>query len=189
MRSISTFFRWMVVSVWGLFLIPVLVDFLKKWLERNGAYEHAGEWTIDAVAGVARLPGVYPALFVLSGLVVGVWFDAVLRRFDGSRNAKLVKLGFDLRNLGGRVRDRQNGFHSSWPNNIDELKPELLSCHLRLTKVGIWSPGLSFHSRSEGANWLANYLETIGTLLMEHHFAEARENALGVKQALEAQTG
>ena len=31
---------------------------------------------------------------------------------------------------------------------------------------------------------MASYLETIGTLLTEHHFAEARQNALGVKQAL-----
>ena len=37
-------------------MIPVLVDFLKKWLEANGGYKYAGEWIIDAVAGVPRLP-------------------------------------------------------------------------------------------------------------------------------------
>ena len=188
MRSLSTLFRWLVIPLWGLILIPVLVDFLKKWLERGGAYEHAGEWIINAVAGVANLPGVYPALFVLSGLVVGVWFDALLRWFDGSRNAKLVNLGNDLRRLGRHIRQRQNGFRNSWPDNVDDLKAELLSCHLRLTKAGIWSPGLAFHARAEGALWLANYLETIGTLLIEHHFAEAKQNALGVKQALKDQT-
>ena len=185
MRSLSTFFRWLVIPVWGLVLIPVLVDFLKKWLERNGAYEHSGEWIVDAIVGVARLPGFWPALFVLSGLLVGVWFDALLRRFDGNRNTKLVNLGNDLCRLGGHIRQRQNAFRNSWPDNVDDLKPELLSCHLRLTKAGIWSPGLAFHSRSEGAQWLAGYLETIGTLLSEHRFAEAKQNALGVKQALE----
>ena len=186
MRSNSTFFRWMVVSVWVLVMTPVLVEFLKKWLERNGAYEHAGEWFIDGVAGVASLSGFYPVLLVLSGMLVGVWFDAILRRFDGSRNTKLVNLGNDLRRLGGHIRQRQNDFRNSWPDNVDDLKPELLSCHLRLTKIGIWSPGLAFHASPEGALWLANYLETIGTLLTEHHFAEAKQNALGVKQTLEA---
>ena len=56
MRSISSFFRWIVVSVWVLVMIPVLVDFLKKWLEAKGGYKYAGEWIIDAVANVPRLP-------------------------------------------------------------------------------------------------------------------------------------
>jgi hypothetical protein len=186
MRSLSSFFRWIVVSVWVLVMIPVLVDFLKKWLEANGGYKYAVEWIIDAVANVSRLPGFYPAQLVLSGMLVGVWFDALLRRFDGSRNTKLVNLGNDLRRLGRDIRQRQNVLRNSWPDNVDDLKPELLSVHLRLTKAGIWSPGLAFHPSPEGALWLANYLETIGTLLTEHHFAEAKQNALGVKQALEA---
>ena len=130
MRSISSFFRWIVVSVWVLVMIPVLVDFSKKWLEANGVYKYAGELIIDAVANVPRLPGFYPALFVLSGMLVGVWFDALLRRFDGSRNAKLVNLGNDLRRLGRDIRQRQNVLRNSWPDNVDDLKPELLSCHL-----------------------------------------------------------
>ena len=139
-------------------MTPVLVEFLKKWLERDGAYEHAGEWFIDAVARLASLPGFYPTLLVLSGMLVGVWFDALLRRFDGSRNAKLVDLGNDLRRLGREIRERQNVLRNSWPDNVDDLKSELLSCHVRLTKAGIWSPGLAFHASPEGALWLANYL-------------------------------
>ena len=108
MRSLSSFFRWIVVSVWVLVMIPVLVDFLKKWLEANGGYKYAVEWIIDAVANVSRLPGFYPAQLVLSGMLVGVWFDALLRRFDGSRNTKLVDLGNDLRRLGRDIRQRQN---------------------------------------------------------------------------------
>ena len=81
MRSISSFFRWIVVSVWVLVMIPVLVDFSKKWLEANGVYKYAGEWIVDAVANVPRPPGFYPVLLVLSGMLVGVWFDALLRRF------------------------------------------------------------------------------------------------------------
>ena len=78
MRSISSFFRWIVVSVWVLVMIPVLVDFLKKWQEANGGYKYAGEWIIDAVANVPRLPRFYPVLLVLSGMLVGVWFDVVV---------------------------------------------------------------------------------------------------------------
>jgi hypothetical protein len=144
MRSLSSFFRWIVVSVWVLVMIPVLVDFLKKWLEANGVYKYAVEWIIDAVANVSRLPGFYPAQLVLSGMLVGVWFDALLRRFDGSRNTKLVNLGNDLRRLGRDIRQRQNVLHNSWPDNVDDLKPELLSVHLRLTKAGIWSPRRRF---------------------------------------------
>ena len=58
--------------------------FPKKVAGANGAYEHAGEWIIDAVAGVASLPGFYPVLLVLTGMLVGVWFDAL---FVGSTAA------------------------------------------------------------------------------------------------------
>ena len=84
----------------------------RKELEReaNGGYKYAGEWIVDAVANVPRPPGFYPVLLVLSGMLVSVWFDALLRRFDGSRNTKLVNVGNDLRRLGGHNRQRQNDF-------------------------------------------------------------------------------
>ena len=161
---------------------PVLVDFLKRWLERNGAYEHSGEWIVDSIVGVARLPGFWPALFVLSGLLVGVWFDALLRRFDGA-DMKLVNLGNDLRRWGGHWQGR-TVLKNSWPDNVDDLKPELLSCHLRFDKSRYRYADWRFIPAGRRAMVGGLSRNHLNELLSEHRFAQAEQNALGVKQAL-----
>lgn len=184
MRSTPSFIKWAFTSLWGVLLIPVLVDFLEKWLDRNGAYDHPAEWITQTLAGLGQLPGVYPAALVLTGLVGGVWLDTMLRWFDGSRRTALVDLGAEVRNMGHMVRDRQNGFHNEWPGNISNLKASLLSLHVRLTKRGIWSPGETLQGRADGARILVEYLETVGTLLREQQFAEAKEKATELKASL-----
>jgi hypothetical protein len=186
MRSIATIYKWVILPLWASVAIPVLVDFLQKWLDRNGAYEHPGASILNALAVLAQLPGVYPAALVLSGLLAGAWLDVIFRKLDGSRRKALVDLGVDIRSLGRRINDRQNGFRSKWPANIIDLKPSLLSSHLKLTKRGIWSPGEILLSRADGAQLQADYLETVGTLLREGQFTEAKEKALELKASLGA---
>jgi hypothetical protein len=72
-----------------------------------------------------------------------------------------------------------------WPANISDLESTLLSSHLKLTKRGIWSPGEAPLSRADGAKILADYLETVGTLLREGHFTEAKEKARELKAFFE----
>jgi hypothetical protein len=141
---------------------------------------------MTVLAATTQLSGFFPALYVTAGLAVGLWMDWVLRRFDGGRHRRLVDLGVSVRSLGRMVRDRQNGFHSEWPANISDLRSSLLSARLKLAKHGIWSPGEIPLSRADGAKILADYLETVGLLLREGQFAEAKEKARESKALLEA---
>ena len=80
MLRIATFFKWTILALWTAVAVPVLIDIFKKWLERNGALDHPGDWAMNGLASLAQIPGAYPAALILTGLLGGAWIDWLSRR-------------------------------------------------------------------------------------------------------------
>jgi hypothetical protein len=185
MARAASVFRWIILAIWTVLLVPFISRAWNGVLDRGDVANHPFDWAMSVLASVAQYPGVLRAALIATGLAAGVWIDWVFRKLDGSREASRVDLGVNLTVLARQVSDRQNGFHSDWPGNINDLKPRLLSVYIKLQKMGIWAPGERLQGRFDGARILSDYLSMVGTLLRERHFSQAKEKANGLKEFLD----
>jgi hypothetical protein len=100
-----------------------------------------------------------------------------IRKIDRRRAAALAILGGDLIDLATMVAHRQKGISSTWPENVDKLRPRIVSLMLTATNHGYWTPDSRIYNQVEGADFLERYLRSVGTLLRDGHFSEAKQTA------------
>jgi hypothetical protein len=185
MVRIATFFKWAIVALWTAVALPVLIDLFKKWLDRNGAFDHPENWAMNGLASVAQIPGVYPAALLLTGLLAGAWIDWLLRKFDGQRTRKRHQLGEEFKVLARHLSGKVNSFHGEWPVCVHDYRPRLMSAFINAESFGIWAPVNELYERADGAAIMINYLSIVGTMLSDGHFKQAKLRAKQARQFME----
>jgi hypothetical protein len=82
MQRFTSWARWIAVSVFTLFIIPLAVKFLDHMAEKVGLYERPGETVgaaLDFLLGLAEQQWVQVGALILLGLAAGLWLDWFLR--------------------------------------------------------------------------------------------------------------
>ena len=185
MRRIATWVRVLLLALLGTILVPFVVKLGSSYVSHNperaiGVMGRA----IDAISSVAEQSWFYPALFIVGALAAGTWLEWALRRFDGSREAARRSLGYEMTSLARDVIYRQGGSSSNWPQNIADMHPALRSCWIKAKSFRICVPDLEVLARrTRGADVLVQYLQTVGALLVDGHFAHAKEAAAEFRPA------
>jgi hypothetical protein len=185
MLRIATFFKWTILALWTAVAVPVLIDIFKKWLERNGALDHPGDWAMNGLASLAQIPGAYPAALILTGLLGGAWIDWLSRKIDGERQRKREIVGEELKALAQVISERLVSYNGDWPSCIHDIRPRLMSAFINVEGFGLWAPVNQLFDRPDGANILMNYLSLVGTMLSDGHFGQAKIRAEQARQAAE----
>lgn len=172
--------RAIVLIIWTLFLVPIIVDFLKRWLAENFTSDPNATLAvlINSAASLVHQLWFQLSLAALTGVVLGAWLDRIARQIDANNDKKLRNLGYLFRSLGDQVLHLQSvRTMSSWPNNVNDIRPEIHSAFLSATKLGVWAPGERVF-KCPNYGFLCNYLSFVGKLLEDEHFNEAKAAAL-----------
>lgn len=182
--------RWLFTVIGGLMVLPVVTGFFVDYAKQTDAYKKPGD-TLGAVwdFAVSLAHNAYfshtTALAV--GLVVGLWVDWLLRRFDASRASNLRSLGYDMSALAGSIDNAQTGFRGEWPDNIAHLLADLMSVSAKAQKLGFATPSNEILNQPH-PGFLIGYFQIVGKFLTEDQFDEARKAAeeLSTKVAVPA---
>ena len=123
------------------------------------------------------------ALVYLTGIVIGVSLDWLTRKSDENKASKLRSLGSKFQSFSDNIKIR-TAVRSEWPNNVRDLKPDIVSAFISAKKFGLWVPGERVYQLSD-SSFLCEYLRFIGRLLEDGHFDEAKREALAWKPFLD----
>jgi len=174
-----------VCGAWVVSLLPLLATIFEKRLEQKFFSDpNAAATTVFnnmVVLGQQRL--FHFALVFLTGIVIGVSLDWLTRRSDENKASRLRHLGSNFRRLSESIKT-QTEVRSEWPNNIRDLKPDIVSAFISAEKFGLWVPGERAYQLPD-ASFLCEYLRFIGKLLEDGHFEEANREALAWKRYFE----
>lgn len=130
------------------------------------------------LGSIAEMPGFNSGILILIGFTAGVWFFWLAGQFDGHRAKERKQLGHDFLALANIVERLQEEDRKSWPHKFMRTFGELQACSLTASKYRIWTPGERiFDNPKSGPDFLAAYLNYIGTLLSKGHFKDARREA------------
>jgi hypothetical protein len=180
MARAASIFRVVLSALWTIFIAPLLVLVWRGVLDRGDVANHPGDWLMGWLEAIAKISGIYPAALVVTGVLVGVWIDWLLRKFDGSRSADRKTLGIRFCNLAQNIENRFQ-YDDTWPANIHDLKPNLMSAFIEAEGFGLWTPVDHLYVRRDGGAIMVNYLRIVGTMLRDGHFKQAKARSLQVK--------
>jgi hypothetical protein len=103
------------------------------------------------------------------------------RKSDENKASELRHLGSNFRRLSDSIKIQTTAVRSEWPDNIRDLKPDIVSAFISADKFGLWVPG-ERACQLPDASFLCEYLTFIGRLLEDGHFDEANREALAWKR-------
>jgi hypothetical protein len=175
MQSLSARVRWIVVGLFGVFVAPIIVEFLKRQAEKIGLYERPGEVVervVTFISSFAEVPWVRLTALSLGSFVAGLWLDWLLRQLDGSRTDARKKLGLEMQLLAQSIEGASE-------IGLVRLRPEVSPILTRARKLGLWVP-----PHQAAFDILQAYLETVGGQLGTGYFGEAKKAALNMKRRL-----
>ena|SRR5271156_6702126 len=188
----SKWLKQVLFGIWGLLLIPLIAPILKKWLEENFFSVPNGMATMVLPNGMAMI--VFNdylalghqrwfgfALVFLTGIVIGVSLEWLNRKSDERRAFELRSLGIKFRSLSDNIKVRTA---SSWPDNVRDIKPAILSAFVSAKKFDLWAPNEHVYQLPD-ASFLCEYFKCVGKLLEDGHFDEANSEALSWKPFLD----
>ena len=179
MQRFSAWARWLAVSAFTVFVIPLAVEFFKHLAENVGLYDRPREavgTVLNFLLSLADLPWLRVAALILFGLMAGLWVDWLLRKLDDTRADKGKVLGGEMVRLGNYVEQYK------FPIPMEE-STKIRSCFGTATKLGIWAPADQVFdlARNDHKRVIAEYLITIGQMLKAGHFKEAKRDAKNSK--------
>jgi hypothetical protein len=176
----ASVFRWIISTVWTILIVPVLALVWHGVLDRGDVATHPVDWLMGWLASFAQIPGMYASALIATGVLIGVWGDWLLRKFDGSRSADREALGIRFCNLAHTIENRFQ-YDDVWSANIHDLKPNLMSAFIEAEGFGIWTPVDELYSRQGGGAILVNYLRIVGTMLRDGHVKQAKKRSIQVR--------
>jgi hypothetical protein len=135
----ASVFRVVLSTVWAIFIAPFMLLVWRGVLDRGDVANHPGDWLMGWLDAIAKVPGIYPAALIATGVLIGVWIDWLLRKFDGSRADDRQTLGLRFCNLAHNIENRLQ-YSGVWSSNIQDLKPALMSIFIEADGFGIWAP-------------------------------------------------
>jgi hypothetical protein len=180
MLKLAQLARFILATVFTAMFVPVVTDMSRRYAEKQGWIEHpeqAAGWLMSVLLAVAQWPWFYPMFALVGGLTAGAWLDWLLRKFDGSREARRRTLGWEMVNLANAVQ--QEG------PNLHYIRPRVTSLFIKIHKARLWHPSYEVFRLPTG--FLPTYLRMVGQLLADGHFREARVHSLQAKEAFEQQ--
>ncbi len=174
-----------VFGVWVVLLLPLLATIFEKWLEQNFFSDPNAVATavFNNLVVLGQERWFHFALFFLTGIVIGVSLDWLARKSDENKASELRRLGSNFRHLSDSIKI-QTAVRSEWPDNIRDLKPDIVSAFIFAEKFGLWVPGERAYQLPD-ASFLCEYLRCVGKLLEDGHFDEANNEALSWKPFLD----
>ncbi len=188
-----TWFRklllWLLAAIGASSLISKAIE---KWADRNGYLDDPTkglQWLISVLASIPDLPGFYPFICFLVGLVSGLWLDRFAKSWSNERGRELQSIGYSMLNLNEVIGRRSQRTLAAWPEFIADLTPEMNSVFIRSAKAGIWSPSAHILNLNDNGRLLINYLGFVGRLLADGHTDEAKVAALQTQADLRKSSG
>jgi len=169
-------------GIWGLLLIPLIATILEKRLEEK-FFSDPNAVATTVFSNLVALGHQLWFQFVLvffTGIVFGISLDWLARKSDQSKASGLRSLGSKFRTLSDSIKMTTS---SEWPNNVRDLKPEIMSALISAKKSGLWVPDERVYQFPD-ASFLCEYLRFVGKLLEDGHFDEAEREALAWKRFL-----
>ena len=170
--------------IWGLLLIPLVGTALEAWVADNifGGSNAFATAVSDQLIAVSETPWFKFALVYMTGIVVGVSLETSVKR-AGERKA------FEVRSLGYRFRSLADGLKMraavpGWPDNVQDLKPAIMSVLVAAGKFKIWAPTERVFTLPD-ASFLCEYFTSVGRLLEDGQLKEAAREALSWKPFLD----
>jgi hypothetical protein len=133
--------RWLkpiLSGIWGLLLIPLIATILEKRLEENFFSDpNAAATTVFSnLVALGHQPWFQFVLVFFTGIVIGISLDWLARKSDQNRASELRSLGSKFRILSDSIKSRTAS--SGWPNNVRDLKPEIMSALISAKKFDLW---------------------------------------------------
>jgi hypothetical protein len=119
----------------------------------------------------------------MTGVLIGLFVDSMLRRFDGSRRWQRVRLGQSMVSMSDMIAGRLHTSLNSWPHNIFDFRADLASLFVRLNRAGFDLSLNALMRRDDDGVLLVNYLKYVGTMLSDGHFKQAEQAAQEVELA------
>src|SRR5260370_29829901 len=113
----------------------------------------------------------------MTGVLMGLFVDSILRRFDGSRRWQRMQLGQSMVSMSDKIAGRLHRSLISWPHNIFDLRADLASLFVNLNRAGFDLSLNTLMRRDDDGVLLVNYLQYVGTMLSDGHFKQAEEAA------------
>ena len=170
-------------GIWGLLLIPLIAAILEKRLEENLFSDpNAPATTVFSNLVVLGHQLWFQFVLVLfTGIVLGFSLDWLARKSDQNKGSELRNLGSKFRTLSDSIKMPPS---SEWPNNVRDLKPEIMSALISAKKFGLWAPDERVYQFPD-ASFLCEYFKFVGKLLEDRHFDEAKREALAWKRFLD----
>ena len=180
-------------GIWGLLLIPLITPILKKWLEENvlsdpnglatTVFSNAMATTVfNNLLALGQRRWFAFALVFLTGIVIGVSLESLIRKSDEKKASELRSLGTKFRSLSDNIKVRAAS--SGWPDNVRDLKPAILSAFISAKKFDLWAPNEHVYQLPD-ASFLCEYFRSVGKLLEDGHFDQANSEALSWKPFLD----
>ena len=180
-------------GIWGLLLIPLITPILKKWLEENvlsdpnglatTVFSNAMATTVfNNLLALGQRRWFAFALVFLTGIVIGVSLESLIRKSDEKKASELRSLGTKFRSLSDNIKVRAAS--SGWPDNVRDLKPAILSAFISAKKFDLWAPNEHVYQLPD-ASFLCEYFRCVGKLLEDEHFDQANSEALSWKPFLD----
>jgi hypothetical protein len=176
-----------VAFVWATFgFAPLAAEITRRWAERNGYIDHPEKgigWVLSILGAVTEFPWFYPAVAFMTGVLIGLFVDSILRRFDGSRRWQRVRLGQSMVSMSDMIAGRLHTNLNSWLHNIFDFRADLASLFVKLSRAGFDLSLNALMRRDDDGVLLVNYLKYVGSMLSDGHFKQAEEAAQEVELA------
>jgi hypothetical protein len=165
MQRFSAWARW----IFTIILIGVVLPFAVHFIEQQPreTTDVVSEFLLD----LSEQPWLPNTALFLGGLVIGLWLDWLLRILDGSRAEQREALGDEMLILNynlGNLKDP-----------MSEARVEIMSWFITARKFRIWAPDQRVFNLEPGRAYgmIRDYLMSVGTMLRDGHFAEAKRRA------------
>jgi hypothetical protein len=189
----SKWLRRFLFGIWGLLLIPLIAPPLERWLEVNVFSNSSGETAtvfsnttaaaaFGSLAALGQQRWFIFAVVFLTGIIVGVSIEWLCRTSDENKAFELRSLGSKFRALSDNIQARTTV--SGWPNNVLDLKPAIRSALTSAHRLGLWVPNEHIYQLPD-ASFLCEYFKSVGKLLEDGYFDEAKSEALSWKPFLD----
>src|SRR5260370_38873060 len=100
----------------------------------------------------------------MTGVLMGLFVDSILRRFDGSRRWQRMQLGQSMVSMSDKIAGRLHRSLISWPHNIFDLRADLASLFVNLNRAGFDLSLTTLRRREHDGVLLVNNLHDIGPM-------------------------
>jgi hypothetical protein len=182
----SKWLKQFLFGIWGLLLIPLIAPILEKWLAENVFSDPGGMATtvfrnvvattaFDNLLALSQQRWFKFVLVFWTGIVLGASLEWLSRKSDEKKASELRSLGSKFRSLSDSLKIRTGS--SGWPDNVDGLKPAIMSALGSARKFHLWVPDEHVYLLPD-ASFLCEYFRCVGKLLEDGQFDKANREAL-----------